>query len=105
MLFILIVVSEIFYLFEPLILGMGDEQNEIEKKQEVLQRIIDCNLPLYSQFKTDSTPDFVQQSCSERDFCFAQETKQFCQQPFCNKDSTSDQVRLKSMDLQPARNP
>ena len=73
---------------------MGDEQNEIEKKQEVLQRIIDCNLPLYSQFKSGSTPDFVQQSCSERDFCFAQETKQFCQQPFCNKDSTDDQVHL-----------
>ena len=94
------VVSEIFYLFEPLILGMGDEQNEIEKKQEVLQRIIGCNLPLYSQFKIDSTPDFVQHSCSERDFCFAQETKQFCQQPFCNKDSTGDQVRLIFMDLQ-----
>ena len=79
---------------------MGDEQNEIEKKQEVLQRIIDCNLPLYSQLKTGSTPDFVQQSCLERDFCFAQETKQFCQQPFCSKDSTGDQVRLNSLNLQ-----
>ena len=88
---------DIFYLFEPLILGVGptvgDEQSEIERKQEVLQRIIDCNLPLYSEFKTGSTPDFVEQSCSERDFCFAQETKQLCQQPFCDKDSTSDQVR------------
>ena len=75
---------------------MTGDQNELKKKQEVLQRIIDCDLPLYSNFKTDSTPDFVQQSCSERDFCFAQETKQFCQVPFCSNDSTGDQVSSKN---------
>ena len=84
--------SEIFYLFEPLILGVTQDENEIKQMQEVLQRIIDCDLPLYSNFKSDRAPDFVQQSCSERDFCFAQETKQFCQEPFCSKDSTGDQV-------------
>ena len=83
--------SEIFYLFEPLILGVTQDENEMKQMQEVLQRIIDCDLPLYSNFKSDRAPDFVQQSCSERDFCFAQETKQFCQEPFCSKDFTGDQ--------------
>ena len=55
-----------------------------------MKQIFKCDLPKFSNFKTDKTPDYVKDSCSRRDFCFPHGTKEFCQPPFCEKDFTEN---------------
>jgi len=81
--------KDIFYLFEPLILGIT-EADYADKKINLMKQIFKCDLPKFSNFKTDKTPDYVKDSCSRRDFCFPHGTKEFCQPPFCEKDFTEN---------------
>lgn len=55
-----------------------------------MKQIFKCDLPKFSHFKNDKTPDYVKESCSRRDFCFPHGTKEFCQPPFCEKDFTEN---------------
>jgi len=80
---------DIFYLFEPLILGIT-EADFADKKINLMKQIFKCDLPKFSHFKTDKTPDYVKDSCSRRDFCFPHGTKEFCQPPFCETDFTEN---------------
>lgn len=81
--------SDVFYLFEPLILGVTENEN-IQSKIDVLNRIVNCSLPNFDEFSTRETPEHVKQSCQFRNFCFPHGTKEFCAPPFCKKDFTED---------------
>ena len=81
--------SDVFYLFEPLILGITENEN-IQSKIDVLNRIANCSLPNFDEFSTSETPEHVKQSCQFRNFCFPHGTKEFCAPPFCHKDLTED---------------
>ena len=60
--------DDIFYLFEPLILGITEAEN-IESKTKVINKILNCTLPSFDDFSTDETPEHVKQSCEFRNFC------------------------------------
>ena len=89
--------DDIFYLFEPLILGITEAEN-IESKTKVINKILNCTLPSFDDFSTDETPEHVKQSCEFRNFCFPHGTKEFCRQPFCRTDLTDERKKCGHID-------
>lgn len=84
--------DDIFYLFEPLILGITEADN-VESKTKVINKILNCTLPSYAEFETEDTPAHVRQSCQFRNFCFPHGTKEFCAPPFCLTDLSEERKK------------
>ena len=64
---------DVFYLFEPLILAAAESGRNTYKK-ELLTKLFNCSLPLYSDHNEDQ-PGYVKDNCARRNFCFAHGTK------------------------------
>jgi hypothetical protein len=86
---VLQLISDVFYLFEPLILS-GIETGAENAKKELLERIFDCDLPQFHEYSSSNLPSYVKDSCGRKNYCFAHATKEFCSPPFCGGDFTND---------------